>query len=77
MGEPALDDLVDLGEFQLSRNFELAKEGLSRILLKGIGDSSQQGLLRSDIMGYNSQYLGWRASAGWQGANRKRSILVM
>lgn len=78
MGEPELHDLVDLGEFfQRQRDFELAKEGLSRILLKGIGDSGEQRRLRSDVLGNDSEELGWRASAGRPGANWKRRIRVM
>jgi hypothetical protein len=78
MGELKLDDLVDLGEFlQRQRHLELAKEGLSRILLKGIGDSGEQRRLRSDVLGNDSEELGWRASAGRPGANWKRRIRMM
>ena len=74
MGKQELDDLVDLGEFFQK---QLAKEGLSRILLKGICDSGEQRRLRSDVLGHDSEELGWRASVGRPGANWKRRIRMV
>jgi len=60
MGKPEVDDLVDLGKFlQQQRNVKVAKEGLSKILLKRVGDSSEQRWLRSNVRCDDGQELGW------------------
>ena len=64
MGQPALDDHMDLGEFlQGEGDFKLAKEGLSSVLSVRIGDRGEQRWLRSDVRGEDGQEICWCASA--------------
>ncbi len=63
MGQPALDDHMDLGKFlQGERDFKLAKEGLSSVLSIRIGDRGEQRWHGSDVRGEDGQEIRWCAS---------------